>query len=237
MTKATDPKTAGALETLLTHDARFVRLVAEETEARLGLEGLTTVEEALHRYGGWLARSIHGRTSPGAPLRLRALLQSWDSGEVGGGRLTGWSAVLNDPQGVILLLTGSPALRHFEAHGVGPLGPWFYGHVFAGVSDEVGVDAPTVSAADGSIAVRWVLPCSEAPAPAPLPDDRSLLLHTTEGRGALMALVGQALLATHDATGELCLRTALARFGDVTPLNDLDQSCSPEFPTWGRWLA
>jgi hypothetical protein len=205
--------TLASLQTLLSHDGRFVRLVAQEAAQTLGSDGTATLEAALRRFGTWLACTVAGRAGcdPGS---LPALLQAWDVGDLAVGHETGWSAVTRDGDDLVLSLSGTPALRHFEESGAPALGRWYYTHVLEGISDWA-ASAPPVSADDDrGLTLRWP---DEAARPVPEPtgglDDGRLLLHTAQGRGALMGLVGQALLDEHGTTGEYCLRTAMSRFG------------------------
>jgi hypothetical protein len=211
-TLSTDP-TLASLQTLLSHDGRFVRLVAQETTRTLGSDGTATLEAALRRFGTWLARTVAGRArcNPGS---LPTLLQAWDVGDLAVGHETGWSAAVRDGDDLVLTLAGTPALRHFDESGTPALGRWFYTHLLNGISSWA-ASAPPMSGDDGpGLTFRW-----RGGAAGPLPEptsglaDARLLLHTAQGRGALMGLVGQALLNEHGTTGEYCLRTAMSRFG------------------------
>ncbi|MFB7455940.1 L-2-amino-thiazoline-4-carboxylic acid hydrolase [Streptomyces sp. NPDC056188] len=209
------PETVAALGTLLTHDARFVRLVAEEAERTLGADGTAAVERGLRAYGAWLARTIPARTSSEVPAgSVRALLLAWDLGELAVGGETGWSTVTGTRDGVRLRLRRTPPMRHFDEQGVPSLGPWYYTQVFTGVTTALGADPAQVSADSDTLTFRWFEEHADsALRPTATADGSRLLLHTAQGRGALMALVGQSLLTGFGATGEFCLRTAMSRFG------------------------
>jgi hypothetical protein len=207
-----------ALSVFLTHDGRFVRLLREQAEAALGQDGIAALNDGIREYGAWVGGRALARARRGssAPPGLWSMLTNWGAGELGTDGTSPWSSLTSDTRGVQLVLTDTPVMEHFDAHGVSTQAQWYYAVLFAGATRLLGLVDAHHEAKGHSLTFVWENPgatsADEARPEPPLPLQK-LLLNTVQGRGALMAFTGRALLSRFGATGEYCLRTAISRFG------------------------
>lgn len=214
-----------AAEQLLDIEAHQFHHVATAFEEEVGgADARSVLAEALREYGTWRGQRIAGRHDrAGVPHTLTNLVTQWGSGDLHGVLELGWGRASGDDTGIELTVNGTPDVVHLTEVGRRDLALLWWDCVVRGVADAYLGDAARVTTIDtgDAIVVTLLLGEPSSRAETPLASDvftdtvsaQRVVRETVDNRAAQVALLGRALIAAYDASGEHALRVGIQRFG------------------------
>ncbi|OZM77086.1 L-2-amino-thiazoline-4-carboxylic acid hydrolase [Pseudonocardia sp. MH-G8] len=214
-----------AIEHLLEIEAHQFHHIATAFEQEVGVaDAHPVLASALREYGAWRGQRIatrHDRAD--LPRTLVNLVAGWGSGDLHGALELGWGRGRGDDTGVEITLAGTPDVLHLADAARRDLALLWWDNVVRGATEAYLGDAARVAATDTGEAIVVTIrlddgrPDTSATLTSHVFTDagtaQRVVRQTVDNRAAQVVLLGRALIAAFDASGEHALRVGIQRFG------------------------